>query len=63
MGGPFKLFDRKFREAAPNYIFQSLAATATTLVVMLLFDVVAHAAIVAALGSTAFIIFAMPHST
>ena len=63
MGGPFNLFGREFKRAVPNYIFQSLAATGTTLVVMLLFDIVAHAAIVAALGSTAFIIFAMPHST
>ncbi|HEX77863.1 MAG TPA: HPP family protein [Dehalococcoidia bacterium] len=46
----------------PSYLGQSLLAIITLVVVLYFLDVVAHAVIVAALGSTAFIVFAAPRS-
>lgn len=57
-----RVLDEKFKQAWPSYIFQSLLATITLIIVLLLIDLVAEAAIVAALGATAFIVFAMPKS-
>lgn len=57
-----RLFDRKFRSQAHHYVFQSLLATLALVVIMLVQDVVLRAAIIVAVASTAFIIFAIPHT-
>ncbi|MBI4283079.1 MAG: HPP family protein [Chloroflexi bacterium] len=44
-----------------NYIIQSLFAVVALAVILYFVKVLTHAAIVAALGSSAFIVFAMPH--
>ena len=53
---------QQFVELLPSYALQSLMAAGALLVILFLLDVVAHAVIVAALGSTAFIVFTMPSS-
>jgi CBS-domain-containing membrane protein len=52
--GKFKLFWK-------NYIFQTFLA-ALTIFIVLLFLSVEHAVIIAAIGATAFIVFAMPQN-
>jgi len=57
------LFDRELnRRTAPHYVFQSLAAALVLMLILYVLDVTIHATIVAAIGSTTFIVFAMPHS-
>jgi len=56
------LIDRSFLKAPKNYITQSLLAVVTVGIILYFVEVLTHAAIVAALGSSAFIVFAMPHS-
>ena len=56
------LIDRAFIRKPRHYIVQSLLATAVVLVILYFVEVLTHAAIVAALGSSAFVVFAMPHS-
>ena len=55
-----RIFDLKFRRHKKEYILQSLMATAAAFVVLILLDVASNAAIIAALGSSAFIAFTMP---
>ncbi len=57
------IFDVKFRQNKKEYILQSLLATAATFVVLLLLDVISNAAVIAALGASAFIAFTMPGRT
>ena len=57
-----RLLDKNFRSQAPRYIFQCGLATVSLVVILLLEDAVIRAAIVAAIASTAFIIFVIPHS-
>jgi len=52
---------RKFISSWKNYLFQSLLATVTTFIV-LLFLSMEHAVVIASIGATAFIVFAMPRS-
>ncbi len=56
------IIDRAFIRSPGHYIIQSLLATAAVAVILYFVEVMTHAAIVAALGSSAFIVFAMPHS-
>ena len=56
------LIDRAFIRKPRHYIIQSLLATVAVLIILYFVEVLTHAAIVAALGSSAFIVFAMPHS-
>jgi len=51
----------EFRLFWKNYIFQSLLAALTTFIVLLLLSM-EHAVIIASIGATAFIVFAMPTS-
>lgn len=51
----------EFRLFWKNYIFQSFLATLTIFIV-LLFLSIEHAVIIASIGATAFIVFAMPKS-
>ncbi len=54
------IIDRTFIRKPKNYIIQSLLATASVAVILYFVEVLTHAAIVAALGASAFIVFAMP---
>lgn len=55
----FKKIDREFRQHWKNYVLQSILATIAVLMV-LYFLSLQHAVIIASIGATAFIIFAMP---
>lgn len=57
----FKKIDREFRQHWKNYVLQSILATVAVFIV-LYFLSIQHAVIIASLGATAFIIFAMPDS-
>ncbi len=56
------ILDKAFKKAPRNYIVQSILAVVTIAVILYFVQVITHAAIVAALGSSAFIVFAMPNS-
>ncbi|MFC2071935.1 HPP family protein [Chloroflexota bacterium] len=58
-----RIFDKSFRKAPKNYIIQSLLAVAALTIILFFVEILTHAAIVAALGSSAFVVFAMPQST
>ncbi len=51
----------KFRAAWKNYVWQSSLA-ALTIFLVLLFLNITHAVVIAAIGATAFIVFAMPQN-
>ena len=58
----FHIFDKKVKENLPNYIIQSALATIAMIVVLLVLNITTQQAIIiAAIGSSAFIVFAMPH--
>ncbi|MFH1093866.1 MAG: HPP family protein [Candidatus Omnitrophota bacterium] len=54
------IFDTKFRKNKKEYILQSLMAAGAAFLVLVLLDVASNAAVIAALGSSAFIAFTMP---
>ncbi len=56
----FELIDRNFRKNPRPYFIQSLLAMAAVAVIIFFITTVTHAAIVAALGSSTFVAFAMP---
>ncbi|MFC1974588.1 HPP family protein [Chloroflexota bacterium] len=56
------IIDKSFRQAPRRYILQSLFATVAVALILFFVEVLTHAAIVAALGASTFIVFAMPHS-
>ena len=56
------IIDRAFIRQPRYYIVQSLLATVAVAVILYFVEVLTHAAIVAALGASTFIVFAMPHS-
>jgi CBS-domain-containing membrane protein len=53
--------DREFRQHWKNYVMQSILATLSVFIV-LYFLSLQHAVIIASIGATAFIVFAMPDS-
>ncbi len=55
------MIDANFKKNKGKYIVQCLMATAVIAISLFMLDVVLDMAIVAALGSTSFIVFAMPH--
>lgn len=57
-----ELFDKSFIQKPRNYILQSLMAMAALLIILSFVEVLTEAAIVAALGASTFIVFAMPRS-
>ncbi len=57
-----EIIDKSFKRAPKSYIVQSLLAVVAVAIILYFVEVLTHAAIVAALGSSAFIVFAMPHS-
>lgn len=56
------ILDEKLKEAWRSYALQSLLAVLALMAILYFLDILTHAAIVAALGASAFIIFAMPRS-
>lgn len=50
------------RQTILNYVYQSLLAVLVLVGILYLLDITTHATIVAALGASTFIVFAMPHS-
>ena len=56
------IIDKSFIRAPKKYIIQSLLAVVAVALILYFVEVLTHAAIVAALGASAFIVFAMPHS-
>jgi CBS-domain-containing membrane protein len=57
-----RILDANFRENYRSYLFQSALAGVTIFLVLLFLSISRHAVIIAALGSTAFIVFATPNS-
>lgn len=55
-----QIFDRKLKKYFTNYILQSLLATITLIIILYFENLFTSAAVIASLGSTTFIIFAMP---
>jgi CBS-domain-containing membrane protein len=58
----FELIDHKLRRNLPAYVGQCLLATVALFVVLSLEDALARAVVIAAIGSTAFVLFITPHS-
>jgi CBS-domain-containing membrane protein len=56
------IIDKSFIKAPKKYIIQSLIAVAAVALILFFVETLTHAAIVAALGASSFIVFAMPHS-
>ena len=57
-----QLIDKSFVRAPKSYIIQSLLAVATIAIILYFVEFLTHAAVIAALGSSAFVVFAMPRS-
>jgi CBS-domain-containing membrane protein len=57
-----EIIDKSFIKAPKSYIIQSLLAVLALAIVLYFVEFLTHAAIVAALGASTFIVFAMPHS-
>ena len=55
-----QFFDKSFVKSPHSYIYQSLLAAATVLVILTFVEVLTHAVIIVALGSSTFTVFAMP---
>lgn len=55
-----KIFDPKFRQNKTEYILQSLLATIAGFLVLILLDIESNAAVIAALGASAFLAFTSP---
>jgi len=57
-----EIIDKSFKRSPKSFIMQSLLAVVTVAIILYFVEVLTHAAIVAALGASAFIVFAMPRS-
>jgi len=57
-----QIIDKSFVRSPKSYIIQSLLAVVAVAIILYFVEALTHAAIVAALGSSAFIVFAMPRS-
>ncbi len=57
-----EIFDKKFKKNMKYYLLQSFFATLCTFVILIALGTIAPAVIVASIGSSIFILFAMPHS-
>jgi len=56
------IISKSFAKTPGSYIIQSLLALVAVAIILYFVEVLTHAAIVAALGASTFIVFAMPHS-
>ncbi len=57
-----QILDKSFLRSPKSFIIQSFLAVAALAVILYFVETLTHAAIVAALGSSAFVVFAMPQS-
>jgi CBS-domain-containing membrane protein len=57
-----EIIDKSFLEKPKRYIIQGLIATVVVAIILYFVEVLTHAIIIAALGASTFIVFAMPHS-
>jgi len=57
-----QIIDKSFLSSPRSYITQSIFAVATLAIILYFVEVLTHAAVVAALDASTFIVFAMPHS-
>lgn len=57
-----EIIDKSFLEKPKRYIIQGLMATVVVAIILHFVEVLTHAVIIAALGASTFIVFAMPHS-
>ncbi len=57
-----RILDEKFKKNITRYISQCALATLTVFIVLMMLDVVTNAVIIAALGSSTFIVFTMPEA-
>jgi CBS-domain-containing membrane protein len=57
-----RILDEKFRKNKLRYIFQCTLAALLVFIILLAFDAMTNAVIIAALGSSVFIVFAMPEA-
>lgn len=57
-----RVFDEKIKNNIGRYIFQCLLATVTILIILLFLNIFTHTTIIASLGATTFIVFAMPNN-
>ena len=57
-----RIINKKLRQDIRPYIFQSVLATGTILMILLVLDVIEHTAIIATLGSSAFLVFTRPRA-
>jgi len=57
----WRLFDENFPTHRGQYLKQTLMATSSMLVVLLLLDLVDQTVLIASLGASTFIVFSMPH--
>ncbi len=58
----FRKFDNKFAPNWKNYIFQPLLATVSVFLIILSLSIDDDAVIIASIGATSFIVFALPKS-
>ncbi len=58
-----KLVDEKFKQDPKHYVLQTLLAFVAVAAVVTVFGVLTSGVIVAALGASAFVVFATPHSS
>ena len=58
-----QIFDKKLKKFFPNYLLQSLLATMALTIILYFENIFTGSAVVASLGATTFIIFAMPNYT
>ena len=57
-----EIIDKTFKQSPKSFIIQSVLAVITVAIILYFVEVLTHAAIVAALGASAFVVFAMPRS-
>lgn len=57
-----KLIDEKAKQDIRPYLLQSLLATLTIFFILVFLDVLSHTAIIATLGSSAFLVFTRPRA-
>ena len=57
-----KLLDTKFRANKLRYVFQCALAGAAMLVILAILTTISNAAVIAALGASVFLVFAVPHA-
>ncbi len=57
-----KIYDKKIKKNIKRYFLQCLLATLSILVILLFLNLFIHTTIIACLGATTFIVFAIPNS-